>query len=139
MIRSALLLSTQTNQTNIGQTSADFNILHVVVIKRLKALIKIIRKYWSIIDYSTDGDYAVFECGPYRINVRIIIYNVRRQRRWPLLYSFTAHYISQVQKLDNLVALGCRLITSTGAKRQIVRDLLVLVCRTPKSIDSLLD
>jgi hypothetical protein len=56
-----------------------------------------------------------------------------------LLYSFNAHYISQVQKLDNLVALGCTLITLTGAKRQIVRDLLVLVCRTPKSIDSLLD
>ncbi len=138
MIRSAPLLSTQTNQTNLGQTSADFNILHVVVIKRLKALIKIICKYWSITDYSTDGHYAVFECGPYRINVRILIYNVRRQRRWPLI-SFNAHYISQVQKLDNLVALGCTLITSTGAKHQIVRDLLVLVCQTPKSTDSLLD
>jgi hypothetical protein len=56
-----------------------------------------------------------------------------------LLYSFNAHYISQVQKLDNLVALGCRVITLTGAKHQIVRDLLVLVCQTPKSIDSLLD
>jgi hypothetical protein len=78
MIRSAPLLSTQTNQTNIGQTSADFNILHVVVTKRLKALIQIICKYWSITDYSPDGDYAVFECGPYRIYVRILIYNVRR-------------------------------------------------------------
>ena len=67
----ALLLKIQ---KYLRECCPNFNVLDIIVVERLKSLVEVVGKYWSVGEHTERRAQSVFKCRPNAIDIRIRFY-----------------------------------------------------------------